>query len=52
MAPALPPLQESAFTTLRQFARKRTPVERCEMCGRELFREHEHLVEPASRKLL
>src|SRR5271169_582969 len=52
MAPALPPLQESAFATLRQFARKRTPVERCEMCSRELFPEHEHLVEPASRKLI
>src|ERR1700677_5256548 len=52
MAPALPPLQESAFATLRQFARKRAPVERCEMCSRELAPEHEHLVEPASRKLI
>jgi hypothetical protein len=52
MAPALPPLQESAFAALRQFARKRTPVERCEMCSRELASEHEHLVEPASRKLI
>jgi Family of unknown function (DUF5947) len=52
MPPALPPLQESAFATLRQFARKRTPLERCEMCSRELFPEHEHLVEPASRKLI
>lgn len=52
MAPALPPPLESAFTALRQFARKRTPVERCEMCSRELAPEHEHLVEPASRKLI
>ena len=52
MAPALPPLQESAFTTLRQFARKRTPVERCEMCSRELAPEHQHLVEPTTRKLI
>jgi hypothetical protein len=52
MAPALPRLQESAFATLRQFARKRTPIERCEMCSRELAPEHEHLVEPASRKLI
>ena len=52
MPPALPLLQESAFATLRQFARKRTPVERCEMCSRELAPEHEHLVEPASRKLI
>ena len=52
MAPALPAPQERAFATLRQFARKRTPIERCEMCSRELFPEHEHLVEPASRKLI
>jgi hypothetical protein len=52
MAQALPRLQESAFLTLRQFARKRTPVERCEMCSRELACEHQHLVEPASRKLI
>src|SRR5208282_1576807 len=52
MAPALPAPQESAFATLRQFARKRTPIERCEMCSRELYPEHEHLVEPASHKLI
>jgi Family of unknown function (DUF5947) len=48
----LPPQQESAFDTLRQFARKRAPLERCEMCSRELGADHEHLVEPASRRLL
>jgi hypothetical protein len=52
MAPALPRLQESAFTALRQFARKRAPVERCEMCSLELGAEHAHLVEPANRKLI
>src|SRR5580658_3246390 len=52
MAPVPPPLQESAFAALRQFARKRTAVERCEMCSRELASEHEHLVEPANRKLI
>jgi hypothetical protein len=52
MAPALPSLQGSAFATLRQFARKRAPVERCEMCSRELAFEHQHLVEPTSRKLI
>jgi hypothetical protein len=52
MPPALPPQQESAFAALRQFARKRTAAERCEMCSRELAPEHEHLVEPASRKLI
>ena len=52
MAPALPPQQESAFAALRQFARKRAAVERCEMCSRELAPDHEHLVEPANRKLI
>jgi hypothetical protein len=52
MPPALPPQQESAFAALRQFARKRTAAERCEMCSRELATEHDHLVEPASRKLI
>jgi hypothetical protein len=45
-------MQESAFAALRQFARKRTPVERCEMCSRELAPEHEHLVEPANRRII
>jgi len=52
MPPALPSQRESAFAALRQFARKRAAVERCEMCGLELAAEHEHLVEPANRKLL
>lgn len=37
---------------LRQFARKRKPIERCEMCGRELAAEHQHLIEPEKRKLV
>ena len=52
MSPALPPQQESAFAALRQFARRRAIVERCEMCSRELAPEHEHLVEPANRRLI
>ncbi|MGH9704652.1 MAG: DUF5947 family protein [Candidatus Acidiferrales bacterium] len=52
MAPALPPPQESAFAALRQFVRKRTSAEFCEMCSQELPPEHEHLVEPANRKLI
>ena len=46
------PQPENAFAALRQFARKRAPIERCEMCSRELDADHEHLVEPASRKLI
>jgi hypothetical protein len=52
MPPALPPRQESAFAALREFVRKRTVVERCEMCSRELPAEHEHLVEAVNRKLI
>jgi hypothetical protein len=43
---------DNALLRLRQFARKRLPAERCELCGRELFPDHEHLVEPESHKLL
>jgi Family of unknown function (DUF5947) len=52
VAPALPSQQDGAFAVLRQFARKRTVVERCEMCSQELGPEHAHLVEPANRKLI
>jgi hypothetical protein len=52
MPPALPRGRENAFAALRQFVRKRAVVERCEMCSRELTADHEHLVEPANRKLI
>ena len=42
----------NAFAALRQFARKRKPVERCELCSLELGREHPHLIELAARKLV
>jgi hypothetical protein len=54
----MPPPQKAAASTaetmaaLRQFARKRAPVERCEMCSRELVPEHDHLVEPINRRIL
>jgi hypothetical protein len=51
MASALNAQRDPSFAALRQFARKRPLVERCEMCSRELLPEHEHLVEPAGRKL-
>ncbi len=52
MPTALSSQQDSAFAALRRFARKRSVVERCEMCSLELAGEHEHLVEPAGRKLI
>jgi hypothetical protein len=47
-----PPAPERAFDVLRRFARPRPPVERCDLCGLELGPEHDHLVEPASRRLV
>jgi hypothetical protein len=52
MPPVLSSQQDGAFAALRQFARKRPVVERCEMCSLELAGEHEHLVEPVNRKLI
>jgi len=51
--PANTPAQlDQAFATLRQFARARRPVERCELCSLELAREHPHLVELSSRQII
>ncbi len=43
---------ERAFDILRRFARPRPPVERCDLCGLELGPEHDHLLEPAARRLV
>jgi hypothetical protein len=43
---------DQAFATLRQFARPRRPVERCELCSLAVAHQHPHLVEIASRKIL
>ncbi|MDQ3013020.1 MAG: DUF5947 family protein [Acidobacteriota bacterium] len=40
------------LATLRRFIRPPTPVERCELCGAEVAAEHQHLIEPAIRKLV
>lgn len=40
-----------AFGRLRALAEKPSAVERCDMCGRELAHDHDHLMEPAERKL-
>jgi hypothetical protein len=46
------PQIENGVAILRRFARKRAPVERCEMCSCDLPVEHDHLVEPAQHKLM
>lgn len=51
MATNQQPGLENAFAVLRQFARKRRPAERCELCGVEIVSQHAHLFEPKVRKL-
>lgn len=41
----------NSFAALRRFVRKRAPVEVCEMCSHVLAAEHQHLIEPSTRKL-
>jgi hypothetical protein len=43
---------ESPGARLRQFAERRTAVERCDLCGRELATEHEHVLDPAAHRLV
>jgi hypothetical protein len=52
MASPLTPQTDSAFSKLRHIAQKRRAVERCEICSRELYPEHDHMVEPACHKLI
>jgi len=42
----------SAFGVLRQFVRRPSSVETCEMCSLELTSSHQHLLDPNSRKLI
>jgi Family of unknown function (DUF5947) len=51
MSSPQPPAQ-SPFAVLRQFARRRSATAHCELCSADLAGEHEHLIEPASRRLL
>ena len=45
------PGPEAIFSGLRRFARARPAVEVCELCGAELAAGHQHLVDPARRRL-
>lgn len=44
--------QSAAFDFLRQFARRRPPMERCELCSTPLAPEHPHLLEPIGRRIV
>lgn len=43
---------DNAFSTLRGLIRRTRPAERCELCSADLFGEHEHLIEPGTRRLM
>jgi uncharacterized protein DUF5947 len=52
MPPPQPASGLLSFGRLREFARPRPPVERCDLCAREVGPRHDHLMEPAARRLL
>ena len=41
-----------SIASLRRFMPQRAPAEQCDLCGSAVAAEHEHLVEPETRKLL
>jgi len=45
-------VQMQAFERLRQFADRPRAVEQCELCGREVASEHDHVVDPVPRRLM
>jgi hypothetical protein len=45
-------LAQRSFAALRSFTRKRRGVECCEFCSAPLASDHEHLIEPASQRLV
>jgi len=44
-------VKNKTFANLQRFIRRGVEAERCELCGNALFHEHQHLIEPVSRKL-
>ena len=41
-----------SLAALRRFVRRRAPAEQCDLCSAPVGSQHEHLVEPASRKIV
>jgi hypothetical protein len=41
----------NAMNRLRRLADVRRGIERCDLCGREIATEHDHLLEPANRRM-
>src|SRR5665213_2729086 len=51
-APEIPAVPESTPSFLRQFARRRSTAERCELCSAELSLGHRHLLDPKKRQII
>jgi hypothetical protein len=47
-----PPSLETAYSVLKQFARRPRTAERCELCSTEIASHHSHLFDPTARKLV
>jgi hypothetical protein len=43
--------RNQAFDVLRRFAKARPEVERCDLCSLEIGPNHDHLIDPAERRL-
>src|SRR5262249_52443782 len=48
----LPMSDSRNFSALRRFIRERPAVEQCELCSIDLAPEHQHLIQPANRKIM
>jgi hypothetical protein len=44
--------RESAASFLKQFARRRSAAERCELCSAEISPVHQHLLDPKNRQIV
>ena len=49
---SLDAMRGGGFEVLRRFAKARAPVERCDLCGLEIGPDHDHLIDPAERRLV
>jgi hypothetical protein len=48
----MPGASTSGFAALQRFVRRDATAERCELCGAAVAEEHEHLIEPSTRRLV
>jgi hypothetical protein len=44
--------RESTPSFLKQFSRRRSTAERCELCSADLSPDHQHLLDPAKRQIV